>query len=103
MLRALTAEDFEHMVAHKPDIVQIDEELLTAARVQQAHSLGVLLLVKTLDQLGDNMEHWGKLLRNGADLILTDYPRAARKSKLNGCKNEPVCITHCETNGLKCL
>ena len=64
----------------KPYAVQVDEELLDSPEVATARARGVRLMVKTLDELGDDPEHWGELQKKGVDLILTDFPRLLGQS-----------------------
>jgi glycerophosphoryl diester phosphodiesterase len=43
-------------------------------------------MVKTLDELGDDPEDWGRLREKGVDAILTDYPRLLRQRLCPECR-----------------
>ena len=80
MFRISTAEEVRTVLPFKPYAVQVDEELLDSPEVATARARGVRLMVKTLDELGDDPEHWGELQKKGVDLILTDFPRLLGQS-----------------------
>ena len=79
MFRISTAEELRTVLPYKPYAVQVDEELLDSPEVVAARARGVRLMVKTLDELGDDPEHWRKLYEKGVDSILTDFPRLLEK------------------------
>jgi glycerophosphoryl diester phosphodiesterase len=61
-----------HMAFRKlPDIIQIDADWITPALVQEIHTAGSKILVKSLYAL-DTPENWDRLFRAGIDIVLTD-------------------------------
>ena len=54
-----------------PDIIQIDADWITPALVQEIHTAGSKILVKSLYAL-DTPENWDRLFRAGIDIVLTD-------------------------------
>lgn len=80
MYRVSTAQELRRVLPHKPYAVQVDEELLDSPEAAAARARGVKLMVKTLDELGDEPEHWRKLRERGVDWILTDFPRLLGQS-----------------------
>jgi len=80
MARAHTENDLDKLLLDIPWAVQIDEELLTPPNVEPLRARGVRVMVKTLDAGGDTPQRWIELRRRGADMVLTDRPRAARET-----------------------
>ena len=76
--RAYTEQEVQELRLIRPYAVQVDEDLLVSKAVRELKSDGILVMVKTLDQLGDTAEHWRRLAQARVDIILTDFPRAAR-------------------------
>jgi glycerophosphoryl diester phosphodiesterase len=54
-----------------PDIIQIEAEWITPELVEEIHTAGSKILVKSLYEL-DTVEHWESLLDAGIDIMLTD-------------------------------
>jgi glycerophosphoryl diester phosphodiesterase len=79
MARVYQASDLTSLLSEPPWAVQVDESMLSHPLLGELRERGVLIMVKTLDEMGDTPEHWSKLREEGVDLILTDYPRAARR------------------------
>jgi hypothetical protein len=86
MFSISTAGELRRVLRHKPYALQVDEELLDSPEVAAAHARGVKLMVKTLDELGDDPEDWGRLREKGVDAILTDYPRLLRQRLCPECR-----------------
>lgn len=54
-----------------PDIIQIEAEWITPELVEEIHTAGSKILVKSLYEL-DTVEYWERLLDAGIDIMLTD-------------------------------
>jgi glycerophosphoryl diester phosphodiesterase len=54
-----------------PDIIQIDAAWITPEMVQEIHTAGSKILVKSLYAM-DTAENWDQLFRAGIDIVLTD-------------------------------
>jgi glycerophosphoryl diester phosphodiesterase len=79
MARAHEASDLARLLNILSWAVQVDEKILSDRLLGKLRKQGVLVMVKTLDAAADTAEHWSRLEKSGVDLILTDYPRAARR------------------------
>lgn len=84
MARVHRESDLQTLLSRPPWAVQVDESMLSHPLLGELRERGVLVMVKTLDQAGDTPEHWSILRKDGVDLILTDYPRAARSELCSG-------------------
>jgi glycerophosphoryl diester phosphodiesterase len=71
LARAHAIADIRQAYRKLPDIIQIDEEWITAEIVQEIHAAGSKILVKSLYPM-DNVEHWQRLFDAGIDIVLTD-------------------------------
>jgi len=65
------SEVFDYLKLH-PDIVQVDEAWINDQTIDEIHHRGAKVLIKTLDSLGDTIEHRDQLFRRGVDIVLTD-------------------------------
>jgi glycerophosphoryl diester phosphodiesterase len=77
MGRAYTEQELKDFLSVNPYAVQVDEELVDSVPARSLRTQGVLIMIKTLDELGDTPHHWRRLQLSGVDIILTDLPRAA--------------------------
>jgi glycerophosphoryl diester phosphodiesterase len=80
MARVHEENDLTKLLTKPPWAVQVDENMLGHQLLADLRKNGVLVMVKTLDDAGDTVEHWSLLRKKGVDLVLTDYPRAARRT-----------------------
>lgn len=80
MVRVHQENDLTKLFTNPPWGVQVDENMLGHQVLAGLRKNGVLVMVKTLDEAGDTAEHWSLLRNKGVDLVLTDYPRAARRT-----------------------
>lgn len=67
-------KDLPFAVALKPFIVQLDRKDVTPENLETIKARGSKVLVKSLDELGDNAATWSALDDLGVDVILTDHP-----------------------------
>jgi glycerophosphoryl diester phosphodiesterase len=84
LMRATHDEQIAPALAYKPELVQVDEEWLSDAVVQEIHAGGSRVLVKVLAPNGDYSSNWKTLFERGVDVLLTDYP-ARMAETLAGC------------------
>lgn len=74
LARAHHQDELTEIIPLHPDIVQIDEEWMTPEILASLHRAGAKVLIKTLDQKGDEPSHRDALFASSVDLVLTDYP-----------------------------
>ncbi|RIL12557.1 MAG: hypothetical protein DCC75_00215 [Proteobacteria bacterium] len=72
--RIFSEQQLDSALALSPEIIQLDEEMLSPEIRARLVRSGVKILIKTLGE-GDNPERWRKVVAKGADIILTDFPR----------------------------
>jgi glycerophosphoryl diester phosphodiesterase len=80
MVRVHDEGELEWLLRAPPWAVQVDEEMLRLPVLNRLREKKVLVMVKTLEGAGDDPRHWESLRARGTDMILTDFPRAARRA-----------------------
>jgi glycerophosphoryl diester phosphodiesterase len=80
LFRATKAEQIAPALRFKPELVQIDDDWMTADVIRQIHAGGSRILVKTLSPHGDYARNWRELFQSGVDVLLTDYPVRMRET-----------------------
>jgi glycerophosphoryl diester phosphodiesterase len=71
LARSHSIADIRKVYRKLPDIIQIDADWITPELVQEIHSAGSKILVKSLYAM-DTTEHWDRLFNAGIDILLTD-------------------------------
>ena len=76
LARADNADEVAAYRDLRPEIVQIDSEWATPEVVNQIKANGSMVLIKAVDRPYDTERGWRMLKRQGADIVLTDYPES---------------------------
>jgi glycerophosphoryl diester phosphodiesterase len=71
LARSHTIADIRMAYRKLPDIIQIDVDWVTPEMVQEIHTAGSKILVKSLYAM-DTTENWDRLFAAGIDILLTD-------------------------------
>ncbi len=64
--------EVDHVLPYSPEIVHVEPKWLTPELAQRIHNAGGRVLVKMLGAKLDNRDAWNEVIRNGADLLMTD-------------------------------
>jgi glycerophosphoryl diester phosphodiesterase len=71
LARAHSIADIRLAYRKLPDIIQIEAEWITPQIIEEIHTAGSKILVKSLYAM-DTVEHWERLFDAGIDILLTD-------------------------------
>jgi glycerophosphoryl diester phosphodiesterase len=71
LARSHSLPDIRLAYRRLPDIIQIDAEWITPEMVEEIHTAGSKILVKSLYAM-DHVEHWERFFDAGIDILLTD-------------------------------
>ena len=80
LARLQKPEDFNLVKKYHPEVIQIDSTEISPAFVSNVKSINSKLLVKSLDEVGDDERTWRDLYEQETDIILTDKPRELQES-----------------------